>query len=211
MTYERQRTSTSDVSHSVATDKRAKESKTTSKKRLPIFRRICKSQKNTFKQQGLQAFGFNHKVNINKKLKQTQLKNSIQTPFNIQNTLNVNRYKGDILTKLGLNHTRLFYININGIDNGNGDHFLLQLCQHLQEVGVVIISLTETNVHWKRPHATSNFKKILQDTWPEDSIGTCTSESNISWSSDYKPGGTVMISLTKITSATINKGEDPQS
>ena len=170
---------------------------------------MCKSQKNTFKQQGLQAVGFKYKVNINKKLKQTQPNNSIQTPFNSQHTLKVNRHKGNRLNKLELNHTRLFYININGIDNGNRDHSLLYLCQHLQEVGVDIISLTETNVHWKRPHVTSNFKRILQDTWSEGSIGTCTSESNISWDSNYKPGGTVMISLHKITSATINKGEDP--
>ena len=209
MTYERQRSSTSDVSHSVATNKRAKGSKTNSKNRLPIFRSICKSQKNTFKQQGLKAFGFKHKVSINKKAQQTQPNNSIQTPFNSQHILKVNRHKRYRLTKLELNHTRLFYININGIDNGNVDHSLLQLCQHLQEVGVDIISLTETNVHWKRPHVTNNFKKILQDTCPEDSIGTCTSESNISWNSDYKPGGTAMISLNKITSATINKGEDP--
>ena len=204
LTYERQRSSTSDVSHSVAKEKRTKGAKTTFKKRLPIFKSICKSQKKTFKQHGLKAFGFKHKANINKKLKQIQPNNSIQTTFNSQNTLKVNRHKGDRLTKLELNHTRLFYININGIDNSNGDHSSLQLCQHLQEVGVYIISLTEIDVQWKRPHVTSNFKKILQDTWPEDRIGTCTSGSNISWNSDYKPGGTAMISLNKITSATIN-------
>ena len=118
--------------------------------------------------------------------------------------MKVNRHKGDRLTKLELNHTRLFYININGIDNSNGDHSLLQLCQHLQEVGVDIICLTEIDVQWKIPHVTSNFKKILQDTWLEDRIGTCISGSNISWNSDYKPGGTAMISLNKITSSTIN-------
>ena len=56
--YERQRSSTSDVSHSVARDKRTKGSKTNIKKRLPIFTSICNSKKNIFKQQGLQAFGF---------------------------------------------------------------------------------------------------------------------------------------------------------
>ena len=75
LTYERQRSSTSDVSHSVATDKRTKESKTSSKKRLPIFRSICKSQKNKFKQQGLKAFGFKHKVSI----KKNQNKRSLET------------------------------------------------------------------------------------------------------------------------------------
>ena len=71
-----------------------------------------------------------------------------------------------------------------------------------------ITGLTETNVHWKRHHITKNFYNILKDTQPEEEIGTCTLESNLSWSSDYKPGGTTMLSLNNLTSATINKGQD---
>ena len=66
LTYEKQRSSTSDINHSVEKDKRAKGSKQTFKKRLLIFKSIRKSQHTTFKQQGLQAFGFKHKANINK-------------------------------------------------------------------------------------------------------------------------------------------------
>ena len=193
----------------MAIDKRTNEPRTVIKKKLPIFTNICESKKTNPKQQGLKSFGFKQKITTNKKLKQIRYNISIQTPFNNQKKLKENRHKGDKLTKIDPNNTRLFYININGIDTGNGDHSLLQLCQNLQEVGVDVISLTETNVHWQRPHATSNFKRILQETWPKDKIGTCTSESNISSNSDYKPGGTAMISLNKVTSVTINKGEDP--
>ena len=79
----------------------------------------------------------------------------------------------------------------------------------MTEVGVDIIGLTKTNVHWKRHYVTSNFDNILKATWPEEKIETCTSQFNISWNSDYKPGGTAIISLNKLTSATINKGQDP--
>ena len=208
LTYERKKSSTSDVSLAVATDRSMQETTTVIKKRLPIFTKICK-QMITTTQKGLKSFGFKQKITTNKTTEQKRYNNSIQTPLNTQTKLKENRYKGDKLTKLDQNHTRLFYLNINGIDTGNGDHSLLQLCHNLQEEGVDVISLTETNVHWKRQHVTSNFKRIVQETWPEDKIGICTSESNISWNSDYKPGGTAMISLNKVTSATINKGEDP--
>ena len=78
-----------------------------------------------------------------------------------------------------------------------------------ERCGLDVIGLTETNVHWKRCHVTSNFNKLLKATWLEEKIGICTSGSNISWNSDYKPKGTAMISLNKLTSATINKGQDP--
>ena len=71
-----------------------------------------------------------------------------------------------------------------------------------------IIGLIETNVHWKRYHVTSNLNSILKDTWTAEKIGTCISESNLSLNSDYKPGGTAMILLNKLTSATISNGQD---
>ena len=160
----KQRSSTNDISLSVAIDKQTNEPRTVIKKRLPILFNICKSKKTNAKQQGLKSFGFKQKITINKKLKQIRYNNSIQTPFNNQKKLKENRHKRDRLTKLDPNNNRLFYININGINTGNGDHSLLQLCQNLQEVGVDVISLTETNVHWQRPHITSNFKRILQET-----------------------------------------------
>ena len=59
---------------------------------------------------------------------------------------------------------RIVDININGLDTGNGDHSLLQLCQTLQEKRFHIGSTIETNVHWKRAHIFNIFRKILYDT-----------------------------------------------
>ena len=85
-----------------------------------------------------------------------------------------NSHKEENLTKLKSKHIKYFYININRKDAGKVNHTLIQLYQHLKEMKVDIIELTETNVHWKHLHDTSNFKKIIKDTWPEDKIGTCT-------------------------------------
>ena len=52
--------------------------------------------------------------------------------------------------------------------------------------GVGMIRLTETNVHWKRSRVTSNFNKILKETWLKDKIGTCVSELKLPWNLDYK-------------------------
>ena len=57
-TYARQRSSTSDVSLTVAIDRRTQEPTTVIKKRLPIFTKICKSKKITSTQKGLKSFGF---------------------------------------------------------------------------------------------------------------------------------------------------------
>ena len=167
------------------------------KKRLPVFTNMHKSTKNKPQQQRLQTFGCRRKLSNWTELKQQQNNNSIQKSLNNTKVLKDNNYQGDKLTQLISKHIRIFYININGTDSGRGDHTLIQLCQHLKEVGVNIIGFTETNVI------------TLKDTWLEDKIGTCTSESNLPWNSDYKPGRTAIISLNKQTSSIINKGQDP--
>ena len=103
----------------------------------------------------------------------------------------------------------LFYININGIESETGDQRSLQLCQNLQILGVDIISLTETNVHWKRSHIISSFEKQLRETCPNDKLSTYTSELELYWNTDYKSGGKSTISLNKISSSIVDKRHDP--
>ena len=64
------------------------------------------------------------------------------TPFD------TNASKGDTLNILNLNHIRIFYMKINGLELGKGGHSLLQQFLTLQEKVVDMVCLTETNVHW---------------------------------------------------------------
>ena len=180
LSNKRQTSSTSDICQSLTSDKRQHRTSLKLKKRLPVFTNFCKQKKNKLQQKGLQTFGFKYTSKNQSQSTKRQQTNSIQASIHSTTKLTENTYKGDKLTKLNSSHIRLFYINSNGIDSGRGDHTLIQLCQHLKKVGVNLIGLTETNVYWKRYHVSSNFNNTLKDTWPEENIGTCTSESNTS-------------------------------
>ena len=95
-------------------------------------------------------------------------------------------------------------MNINGIDLRNGNHIMLQLFHNLDKVGVDIISLTESNVHWKKPNVFKNFERTMKQQYPKDKVATCISESYIERNTEYKPGGTAMILLNKISSSIIH-------
>ena len=120
-----------------------------------------------------------------------------------------NEFKVDELTWIDLNHIRIFYMNINGLKLGQGGHSLLQLCLTLKEKGVNIVCLTETNVHCARAHVYHKFRQTLKETWPKHKISFCTSESDITWNLDCKPGGTTMFTLDNVSSAVLQKGQDP--
>lgn len=70
-----------------------------------------------------------------------------------------------------------------------------------------MFSLTETNVHWKRNHIVTNFKRILEKAWPENKIAYCTFESELNWNTDSKPWATVTISVNKLSSTITAQGK----
>ena len=86
---------------------------------------------------------------------------------------------------------------------------LTQLCLNLCSMGVSIICINETNLHWKNNYLLQQFRTILKKTWPSNKISFCVSESKLIFHSDIKPGGTAMIALNPISSASISKGKDP--
>ena len=164
----------------------------------------------TTKQDSLKAFGFREKPQTTPKPFPQQLTHSTtQTKIQDLKPFDTNESKGDTLNILDPNHIRIFYMNINGIELGKGGHSLLQLCVTLKAKGVDLVCLTETNVHWERSHVYHKFRQTLKEAWPKSKISFCTSESNIKWNSDSKPGGTAMFALNNISSAVLQKGQDP--
>ena len=55
------------------------------------------------------------------------------------------------------------------------------------------------------------FKEIITETWQKNNISFYISESALPWNSDYKSGGTALITLNELTSAIIDKGHDPNN
>ena len=76
-----------------------------------------------------------------------------------------NEYFGDRLTTKPNENLRILSLNINGLDLGKGEHSLLQLCLNLQNKGVDLLCLTETNVNWKRHHVVQKFSATLKKAW----------------------------------------------
>ena len=85
----------------------------------------------------------------------------------------------------------------------------MQLCLNLKKIGVDIISLTETNVHWRRNYIILKFKILLKKVCPNKKITYSTSETKTTWNSDCNPGGTTTISVNNLSSSIIAKSEDP--
>ena len=73
-----------------------------------------------------------------------------------------------------------------------------------------VIYLTETNVNWDMQYIFNSFTKTLRDTWPKEKITTCTSNTNTNTTrkGDYKPEGTSITLIGRLSSSVINKGQD---
>ena len=72
-----------------------------------------------------------------------------------------------------------------------------------------MISLTERNAYWKCAHIVSGFERTLKETWLNDNLSICISESERYWNIYYKLGGITTIPLNKISSYIVQKGQDP--
>ena len=72
------------------------------------------------------------------------------------------------------------------------------------------ICLHEIKIHWKKFHLIPRFKKIITEDWPKQNISFYTSDVSLPWNSNYKPGGTVFITLNQLSSTIINKDHDLQ-
>ena len=88
-----------------------------------------------------------------------------------------------------------------------GVNSLVKLCLNLKELGVDIISLTETNVYWKRNHIIARFKILLKKVWPNNKITYSTSGTKTVYNSYCKPEETATVSVDKLLSSIIVKSE----
>ena len=104
------------------------------------------------KQNMLKQFGFKQTITkiIAPKTKETN--EIVQTQIDSTNIHHNNTFKGNKISTLDKDCIRIFYLNINGINFKKEAHLLVQLYLNLKELGVNIISLTETNIHWKSNH-----------------------------------------------------------
>ena len=116
------------------------------------------------KQQKMTGFGFKSSQIVHDLQKDifTTNGNTIQSTLESLQESQRNDYFGDKLTTKPNENLRTISLNINGLDLGKGDHSLLQLCINLQDKGVNLLCLTETNINWQRHYLVQKFSTILK-------------------------------------------------
>ena len=120
------------------------------------------------------SFKCAHKIHNHQKGIFTTNGNTIQAILESFQESQRNEYFGDKLTTKPNENLRIVSLNINGIDLGKGEHSLLQLCLNLQDKGIDLLCLTETNVNWQRHNLVQIFSLTLKKAWPKQNISLCT-------------------------------------
>ena len=115
---------------------------------------------------------------------------------------------GDELISKQNNITRLLYHNTGSLGLSNNSHNLEVICDAMFTHDIDIASLVETNTHWKHNNSIPRLKQVIKKFWSR--INISTSETITSWSSIYKPGGTVTITTSNIASTVVDSGEDKE-
>ena len=166
-------------------------------KRRQLSTSKSKTKTKSTKQHCLMNFGFKSKCI--KKSENYQYNNSwvstLVTTQSIQNIIS-NESRGYPLTSLYKNHIKILYMNINGIDLGTTENFLMQLCKTLQEEGVNAIWLKEKNFNWRSHYIIRCLSNILNESCPKKNIAFWTFYANLKWNGMYNLGG-IAIVLTK--------------
>ena len=80
---------------------------------------------------------------------------------------------------------------------------------NLQPVGVSVIFFTETNINWRQTYLINKFKTIIKTVRPSKKAVVCISDSQLRFTSEFKQGGTAIVTLEPISSAIVSKGYDP--
>ena len=97
----------------------------------------------------MNAFGFKQVTKVNDHQNDIFKTNENTIPLTLESLQEAqrNEYFGDKLTIKPTENLRIISLNINGLDLGKGEHSPLQLCLNLQDKGVDLLCLTETNVN----------------------------------------------------------------
>ena len=112
----------------------------------------------------MNVFGFKSgsKINDYQEDNFTIIETTIQPILESLQKSQRNDYFGDKLSTKPIENLRIIYLNINGLDLGKGEHFLLQLCSNLQDKGADLLCLTETKTNWHRQYLVQKFSATLK-------------------------------------------------
>ena len=125
----------------------------------------------------------------------------------INSTPNNNKVFGDSMLEKLANLCRFYFVNINGISSAQDFLAFQEILSSLQENGVDIFGLSETNLDWLRHMVRDMCGKICNDFFGTSLLATST--SSMRSNSTYKPGGTCTGLTQEHCGRYQNSGSDP--
>ena len=103
--------------------------------------------------------------------------------------------------------TRIHFMNVNGLTKYTIDK-IKEITAFIQEHQVDFFGLAETNRHWNNMLTYNNYLKTIKNNFNDAHYYLYTSDINIPWRSEYKQGGTKMITRQNITTRISQKEND---
>ncbi|KAG7367974.1 endonuclease/exonuclease/phosphatase family protein [Nitzschia inconspicua] len=116
----------------------------------------------------------------------------------IQSETSPDSFLGDLLaTPKPPEHTRLYFVNANGLHHGALGGDFAEVCQTMSEEHIDIMGIAETHLDTRHPNLVRTCAKAARRTFTHSRI--CMASSRRTYNTSYKPGGTAMISNGPVT------------
>jgi hypothetical protein len=116
-----------------------------------------------------------------------------------------NNHWGDDITKPDEGYNRIWFQNIQGLPRHNNDKFKA-IIDTMDQLSVSIMGFAEPNLAIKTKRK-DQFQKILRQQFNQGHI--TTSESDLTFPTEYKPGGTITAATGPWTTRITGRGTDP--
>ena len=113
---------------------------------------------------------------------------------------------GDLIGSKGEHSLRVYAININGITLDKLGGTFDTMCQVMRELQIDVMCLQEHNLDTTQVHIRSTFFDTAAKHWERNRIVMGTTP--ITFATNYKPGGTMMITTNSATSRIVRQDRD---
>ena len=134
-------------------------------------------------------------------------------PIIIPSPLNLKKITPHPQQQEGINHLppynslKLGFLNVNGLYTSNEDR-MLEVLDFISQNNIDIFGLAETNLNWNNGETYKKQQRKLRRLTNDPKAQLITSDTNIPWTRQFKPGGTALIINSKVASHVSNKDSD---
>ncbi|KAG7344320.1 hypothetical protein IV203_022328 [Nitzschia inconspicua] len=116
----------------------------------------------------------------------------------IQSDVRPDSFLGDLLaTPKPPEHTRLYFVNANGLLHGALGGEFAEVCETMSEQHIDIMGIAESHLDTRFPNLVQTCAAAARRTFTHSRI--CMASSRRTYNASYKPGGTAMISNGPVT------------